>query len=94
MAAKTGATGDAAPALKYSTVHVVGVGLRGSAPPALATKCWIYFPEDTSPFYRLTVFSNYSPDNVPDPDRHWSVMAEVSESPWKAVDRGRVARRR
>lgn len=27
---------------------------------------WLYFPEDDSPFYRATVFSNYSPHNAPD----------------------------
>ncbi len=30
-------------------------------PDDLATKCWMYFPEDNAPFYRATVFSNYSP---------------------------------
>jgi len=83
-----GAPFDAAAAgLRYSTVHVVGLGLWGSPPPALARKCWIYFPEDNCPYYRLTVFSNYSPHNVPDAERYWSVMAEVSESPRKPVDR-------
>jgi protoporphyrinogen oxidase len=80
----------AARALKYSTVHVIGIGLDGAPPPHLATKCWIYFPEDSTPFYRLTVFSNYSPRNVPAPDRQWSVMVEVSESPLKPVDAQRV----
>ena len=28
----------------YSTVHVLGIGLSGSAPPDFAKKCWIYFP--------------------------------------------------
>lgn len=76
---------DAARALKYSTVHVIGIGLDGAPPPHLATKCWIYYPEESTPFYRLTVFSNYSPGNVPAPNR-WSVMVEVSESPLKPVD--------
>lgn len=26
----------------------------------------LYFPEDDSPFYRATIFSNYSPENQPD----------------------------
>lgn len=71
--------------LRYSTVHVVGIGLRGAPPPHLKTKCWMYFPEDTSPYYRATVFSNYSPHNVPDIARYWSLMLEVSESPAKPV---------
>lgn len=72
--------------LLYSSSNIVGVGLRGRPSPALAKKCWIYFPEDDCPFYRATVFSNYSPANVPDPERYWSLMFEVSESPHKPVD--------
>jgi len=46
----------------------------------------MYFPESDCPFYRVTVFSNYSPYNVPDINQHWSLMAEVSESPYKDVN--------
>jgi hypothetical protein len=42
--------------------------------------CWMYFPGVNSGFYRVTVFSNYSPYNVPSPGSTWSLMAEVSES--------------
>ena len=77
--------------LRHSTVHIVGIGLRGSPPPHLTTKCWMYFPEDTSPFYRATVFSNYSPNNVPDISQFWSLMLEVSESPAKPVHRDSLA---
>ena len=75
----------------HSSSHIVGVGLRGSPPESLRTKCWIYFPEGNVPFYRGTVFSNYSPNNVPDIRTHWSLMGEVSESPEKPVDAARVA---
>jgi protoporphyrinogen oxidase len=75
----------------HSSSHIVGVGLHGSPPESLRTKCWIYFPEDNVPFYRGTVFSNYSPNNVPDIRTHWSLMGEVSESPEKPVDAARVA---
>lgn len=75
------------PPLKHSATHIVGLALKGSPPDHLATKCWIYFPEGDCPFYRGTVFSNYSPNNVPDINRHWSLMLEVSESPAKKVDR-------
>ena len=78
---------SAASRLKYSTVHVVGVGVSGVAPPELARKSWVYYPEGNCPFFRLTVFSNYSPRNVPDASRHWSVMTEVAESPHAPVDR-------
>ncbi len=73
-------------ALQYSSVHVIGVGLHGQPPPHLAKQCWMYFAGDDCPFYRATVFSNYSPNNVPDPARHWSLMLEVSESPVKPVN--------
>ena len=72
----------------HSSSHIVGVGLKGSVPDDLKTKCWIYFPEPQLPFYRATVFSNYSPNNAP--AGHWSMMGEVSESPEKPVDRNTI----
>ena len=76
--------------LRRSATHVVGVGLRGTPGNHLRKKCWMYFPENNVPFYRVTVFSNYSPNNVPDGNRFWSLMAEVSESPGKPVDREKI----
>lgn len=72
--------------LRYSSTNVIGVALTGTAPAELARKCWMYFPEDDCPFYRVTVFSNYAPSNVPDPARFWSLLAEVSESSWLTRD--------
>jgi len=69
------------PTLDYSQIHVFGIGLRGEAPEHLKTKCWIYFSDPETPFFRVTVFSNYSPNNVP--DGHWSLMAEVSTSTYR-----------
>jgi protoporphyrinogen oxidase len=74
-----------APRFVHSSSHIVGLGLKGTVPEPLRTKCWIYFPEPQVPFYRATVFSNYSPNNAP--AGHWSLMAEVSESPEKPVQR-------
>ena len=51
--------------LFYSTTHVIGVGIRGARPERIGDKCWLYFPEPDSPFYRATIFSNYSPNNQP-----------------------------
>ncbi len=70
--------------LKHSSSNIFGIGLRGEPPAHLKTKCWMYFPEDDCPFYRVTVFSNYSPHNAP--AGCWSLMAEVSESVAKPVD--------
>jgi hypothetical protein len=51
----------------------------------------MYFPESNSPYYRVTVFSNYSPNNVPtdsaDGEQYWSLMTETSESTAKPVNR-------
>jgi protoporphyrinogen oxidase len=69
----------------HSSSHIVGVGFEGEPPEALRTKCWMYFPEGDTPFYRVTVFSNYSRHNVARPGAQWSLMAEVSESPAKPV---------
>jgi protoporphyrinogen oxidase len=77
-------TRDAAASLVKSAVHVIGVGLAGQPPPTLRRKCWMYFPEERSPYYRVTVFSNYSPANAP--EGCWSLMAEVCESPQRPVD--------
>jgi protoporphyrinogen oxidase len=82
--------GPAAGGLKHSSTHVIGIGLIERPPSALEGKCWMYFPEANCPFYRVTVFSHYSPYNVPDIRCHWSLMAEVAESPAKQVDASRV----
>jgi protoporphyrinogen oxidase len=80
------AVSRAAGALRHSAVHVLGVGLRGDRPASLQGKCWIYFPEPHSPYYRVTVFSHYSPYNVPPGEGHWSLMAEVCETPTRPVE--------
>ncbi len=76
--------------LRYSSVHIVGVGLAGQPPESIQRKCWMYFPDPKLPFYRVTLFSNYSPNNVPRPDQTWSLMCEVSESPFKLVNKATI----
>jgi len=48
--------------LRYSSSHIIGIGLRGVNPHDL--KCWLYYPEDNCPFYRCTIFSHYADANV------------------------------
>jgi protoporphyrinogen oxidase len=72
--------------LRYSSSNIIGVGVAGMPPEHLRTKCWMYFPESDCPFYRVTVFSNFSAENVARPGHQWSMMAEVSESSVKPVD--------
>lgn len=81
----------------FSATNVIGFGIKSKdsevspvdgasmPPPHLRTKCWMYFPESSSPFYRVTVFSNYASTNAP--AGCWSLMLEVSESAeYKPVD--------
>ncbi|KAI9189739.1 hypothetical protein H9P43_001172 [Blastocladiella emersonii ATCC 22665] len=56
---------ELAKGLYFSSTHVIGIGIRGARPQRIDDKCWLYFPEDDSPFYRATIFSNYSPYNQP-----------------------------
>ncbi len=69
----------AARGLVRTSTWVVGLGLRGPLPHAAREKCWMYFPESEYPFYRVTVFSHYSPRNAP--EGCYSLMAEVAFRP-------------
>ncbi|HEX2723429.1 MAG TPA: FAD-dependent oxidoreductase [Gemmatimonadaceae bacterium] len=70
--------------LRHSGSLIVGVGIQQPVP---STKCWMYFPEDNCPFYRLTYLSNYSPEVVPDASKQYSIVAEISCSEFKPEDR-------
>ncbi len=74
---------EASRLLLHSGSAIVGVGIRQPSP---STKCWMYFPEDNCPYYRVTYLSNYSPEVVPDASTHYSLLAEVSRSTHKPVD--------
>jgi protoporphyrinogen oxidase len=65
---------------------IVGIGLAGRRADA---KCWMYFPEDDSPFYRVTNFFNYSPYNVPEgrTDVFFSLMCETTYSDHRTVNK-------
>jgi protoporphyrinogen oxidase len=76
--------------LLHSSTHIFGVGLEGKPNKELSKICWMYFPEKSAPFYRATLFSKYSPNNVPDIKKHWSLMLEVSESDYKPVNQKTV----
>jgi protoporphyrinogen oxidase len=68
---------------------IVGLGFKGQRNDS---KCWMYFPENNSPFYRVTNFHNYSRFNVPDGDaeRYFSLMCETTYSPHKPEDKSRI----
>lgn len=75
---------NAAKSLVHNSAYIVGLGFRGKRDDS---KCWMYFPEDNCPFYRVTNFHNYSPYNVPGGkvDQYFSLMCETSYSPHKPV---------
>ena len=68
--------------LEWSGSHIVGVGLDR---PALSSKNWIYFPESSVPFYRVTYLSNYSPYLTPKPEQT-IFLTETSHSQYKPED--------
>ena len=55
-------------------------------PPRIGDKCWLYFPEDDCPFYRATVFSNYSPYNCPQEDVKLRTLQTADPSLSSQVD--------
>ena len=71
---------DAAGLLEHNSVFVAGVGVDGARED---DTCWMYFPEDNCPFYRLTNFHNYSPNNVNPAGKARGLMAETSFSAHK-----------
>jgi len=78
---------QAAGKLKHSGALIGGIGVEGVPPDS---RCWMYFPEDDCPFYRVTNFHIYSPNNTPDPvgmrPQKRALMTEVSFSPEKPED--------
>jgi len=71
---------EAASKLKHNGVYVTGIGVdRVNNDDG----CWMYFPEDNCPFYRVTNFHNYSPNNVTKPGRQMGLMTEVAYSEYK-----------
>lgn len=71
--------------LLYSSGYSVGIGIDR---PTETNKCWIYFPEENTPFYRVTYLSQYSPNIAP--PNTTLLLAETSESLYKPVDRERL----
>ena len=80
---------DKSKELIFNSVYIVGIGLKKKLND---TKCWMYFPEKNSPFYRVTHFSNYSPNNVPDGDtnNYCSYMCETAFSKFNPVDKEQI----
>lgn len=74
---------DAAGRLTHNSVYVAGVGLDIKEENERNSRCWMYYPEADSPFYRVTNFHNYSPNNVARPGEQLAFMCESSFSKHK-----------
>ncbi|MFC1620701.1 protoporphyrinogen/coproporphyrinogen oxidase [Candidatus Omnitrophota bacterium] len=73
--------------LKHNGVYIVGIGFNKPCP---SNKCWMYFPDKNSPFFRVTYFSNYSPNNVPDSKKHFSLLCESAYSKYKKEEKAKI----
>ena len=82
LAQRDDALTQAASRLTHNSVFVAGVGLDAGEDPA-DSRCWMYYPESDSPFYRVTNFHNYSPNNVARPGEQLAFMCETSFSEHK-----------
>ena len=78
----------AAGGLSSSIVHIVGLGMEGELPELLRDRKWIYFPDLSLPFYRVTVLSNFADSNAP--AGHWSLLAEAAHSSHRPLDEARI----
>lgn len=75
----------AASTLSWNSGLFVGLGIARELEDE---KCWVYFPEESCPFYRLTYLSRYSPYMAP--EGHFSIVTETSTSPYKPVDKDTI----
>jgi protoporphyrinogen oxidase len=77
---------SAATKLRHTGVFMVGVGYKA---PLADDKSWMYFPQQTAPFYRATNFAKYAATNVPEADtrRYSAYMTETSYSEHKPEPR-------
>ena len=82
----------AARKLRHNGVYMVGVGYDA---PLADDKSWMYFPQDSAPFYRATNFAKYSAQNVPggNTDRYCAYMTETSYSPERPEQRAGLEQR-
>ena len=79
----------AAAELVHNSGLIVGLGLQAARQDS---KCWMYFPEADSSFYRVTNFHNYAAENVPggDPGRYSALMCETTYSRTRPADQGGI----
>jgi len=85
---KTANVSKAGRGFHWSSGLIAGIGIEKPCP---SKKNWMYFPQNDSPFYRVTYLSNYSPNMTPQPSRkYFSFLCETSYSKYKRVDKKKI----
>jgi protoporphyrinogen oxidase len=85
--ASPGDVRQAAESLEHNAVWMVGVGYE--RPLEDDRWSWLYFPQDSVPFYRVTNFAKYAAANVPggDTSRYSSYLTETAHSRHRPLHR-------
>ncbi|VDO50987.1 unnamed protein product, partial [Onchocerca flexuosa] len=63
--------------LKHNKVFVIGIGLIKPINCIAERFTWLYFPESTVPFYRVTFLSRYG-EMTPNDEKYWSILCECA----------------
>jgi protoporphyrinogen oxidase len=88
MTRKSSAVSKAAAGFHWSSGLIAGIGIKKPCP---SKKNWMYFPQDDSPFYRVTYLSNYSPNMTPKPrSQYFSFLCETSYSVYKRENKKKI----
>jgi UDP-galactopyranose mutase len=69
--------------LRWNRVHTVNVGLQGEDLGPITDMHWVYFPDPSFPFHRLSLPHRFSPEMVPSGCA--SIQFEVSESRYQPI---------
>ncbi len=72
--------------LRRSSAVLLGFGIKGAIPARFHGVHSFHCPEPHLPFWRVTIPSNLSPGNVPDPEHSYSVLCEASCEPNGRLD--------
>jgi UDP-galactopyranose mutase len=76
---------DAAARLHSNVVHTVNIGLRGAIGSGQPRIHWVYVPDPDMIFHRISFPHEFSASMTP--RGYASIQAEISESPYRPVDR-------
>jgi len=82
---------EAAAGLKYNIVHTVNIGLEGTELGIDRLMHWVYFPEETTIFHRISFPHAFSLWMVP--EGCCSIQAEISESVYRPLNRSSLIRK-